>query len=148
MDPERRSELLVQEETVSSSESIRYWSHFVDAVSLIWLGAFTTSLVTYYTEIVTVSPSVLFVTDAITLFTLPVFVVDLTLKYRGADHSKAFFRNHWMDILLIVPYFRVLRALSLVKMLNFLRLSRILRTWRAIVQVGRALCKAFRLGKK
>lgn len=148
MDPERSSELLVQEETSSGSESIRYWSLFVDAVSLIWLAAFTISLTAYYTELITVSPTVLYVTDAVTLSTLPVFIADLTLKYHRSDHSKAFFKKHWMDIILIVPYFRVLRALSLVKLMRLIRLSRIPHTWRAIVNVARALYKAIRLGKK
>ncbi|MFQ6134927.1 MAG: hypothetical protein ACE5KU_03820, partial [Nitrososphaerales archaeon] len=142
------SERLVQEGATSRSESVKYWRLFVDAVSLIWLAAFTTSLLAYYTEFITVSPAILYVTDAITLFTLPVFIADLALKYYRRDHSKAFFKKHWVDIISVVPYFRVLRVFSMVKILGLVRLGRIPRAWGVAVNAVRAVLRALRLGKK
>lgn len=148
LDSERRSELLVQEGAVSSSESIKYWNLFVDAMSLVWIVAFSTSLLAYDARLITMDPAILYVTDAITIFAMPVFIADLMLKYHRSEHSKVFFKKHWLDILFVVPYFRMLRALSMVRIVGLVRLGKLPRSLGIVVKAARAVSRALKLSKK
>lgn len=146
MDSEGRSELLIREEAASSSDYLKYWRRFVDAASIIWLIAFATSLLSY-SESITIAPTILSATDAITLFTLPVFIVDLMLKYHLSENSKMFFKKNWATIISVVPYFRVLRMLGALRVMRLARLSNIPRIWKILVNMVKALYKALKLTK-
>ena len=37
-----------------------------------------------------------------------VFLVDVIFKYRAIGNWKIFLRKHWFDILLLIPFFRIL----------------------------------------
>ncbi len=147
MGSESRSGILVQKRTMSSLGSMRCWKIFVDLVSIIWLGAFITSLFSYDFSFFAINPNIIKMTDTITLFTLPVFVADLMIKYYILRHSKTFFKEHWIAILFVVPYIRLFRIFSMVKVLGFVRLGRIPQTWGVIVNLVKAAYKALRIGR-
>jgi hypothetical protein len=50
-------------------------------------------------------------------------------------------RNHWSDILLVIPYFRIFRVLRLLRLLRFLKAARVARVGRF---PGLAKFEAFR----
>ena len=82
------------------------WDSFVDVVTIFWLGIFVVGEL--YVEYAVICGN-------INLTLLSVFVADLLFKYWHVRDLKVFFRKHWFDILVTVPYFRVLRLLRLVK---------------------------------
>ncbi len=120
----------------------------MDTMSLVWIAAFSTSLLAYEARLITMDPAILYVTDAITIFALPIFIADLMLKYHRSEHSKAFFKKHWLDILFVVPYFRMLRALSMVRILRLVRLGKLPRSFGIVVKAAKAVSRALKLSKK
>ena len=71
----------------------------------------------------------LIVDDVIIVF----FVIELTLRYLSCDTFKEFFYNYWIDILAVVPLFRVFR------MGRIFRLFRLFRVVSFAVLMGRHL---------
>lgn len=144
---ETRSEILTREGAKPSVGYLRHWRHFVDAASFVWLSAFAISLLSYSADFVTVAPTILEVTDTVSLLMLPIFVADLVLKYRLAGCSKTFFRNHWISVVAVVPYFRIFKILSVVRLASLTRFSAVPRVWSVLWNAAKAAYKALKLGR-
>ena len=95
------------------------WDEFVDLITVIWLGLFLFNL-TY--------PATLPAT--IELGLLSVFFADLVVKASANPNFKTFVRRQWLDILMVIPYFRIFRILRLMRLLRILRGVRIARLGR------------------
>lgn len=53
-----------------------------------------------------------------------VFVIELTLRYLVASSKRRFFRGYWLDIIAVLPLFRVFRGIRAVRLLRLVRLLR------------------------
>ncbi len=111
------------------------WDRFIDLVTVFWLAVFFTNLVVSLGE-----PF-----EIILLALISVYVADLGVKYRRVRNLKRFLREHWLSVLMVIPYLRVLRILRLLRLLRFLRFLRVgraLRTggaWRRIKRLWSSL---------
>ncbi|MBC8868851.1 MAG: ion transporter [Planctomycetes bacterium] len=54
-----------------------------------------------------------------------VFAIELTLRYLGASSKRKFFRQYWLDIVAVLPLFRVFRVARAVRLLRLIRLLRL-----------------------
>lgn len=61
----------------------------------------------------------------INLALLPLFIVDLVVRYLKVRNLKRFLTHHWIDILIAIPYFRFIR---LFRFLRLLKLTRVTKT--------------------
>ena len=92
--------------------SVLKWDYFVDIATVVWLALFVLG----YTN-------QLAAPDLILQTMLVIFVADLVVKYRREGNLKSFFRHRWIDILLVIPWFRAFRFLKFIRMLRLLRIS-------------------------
>ena len=61
--------------------------------------------------------------DRISLTLLAVFIADVgVLYYRSNLGPLAFLRRHWLNVVMVIPYFRIFRVLRVVRFLRVLRL--------------------------
>lgn len=78
------------------------------------------------------------------------FVADLAVLFMMYEENKQFFRNHWFDILLTVPFltaFKGLRGLKIIKMSKggkLLKPGKVLKS----VKVGQKMGKLVKKGRK
>jgi voltage-gated potassium channel len=112
------------------------WAIFVDVVTINWLVVFAVGLFT--SNEVTADQC-----EFITLLLLPVFVIDLFILLKRADNYQTFIKQHWFDILIVIPYFRVFRLLKFAKVLRALRLIKFAR----LLGITRAVKKTKRVTK-
>ena len=100
------------------------WDRFIDLVTVVWLGIFALGLA---------APQG-WESDVL-LYVIPVYVVDLGVKYRRVGNVRRFVREHWLTILMVIPYLRVLRLLRVLRVLRVARAGRVLRSsgaWRRL----------------
>ena len=94
------------------------WRLFVDIGTVVWLLLFVLMLM----------PSEQFEglgVRTVSLTLLAVFVADLGVTYhRAGERPARFLRTHWLDVLLVIPYFRVFRILRVGRALRAVRLLR------------------------
>ncbi len=50
-----------------------------------------------------------------------IFIIELAIRYFIARKKQRFFRNYWLDIIAVIPFFRAFRLLRLLRMLRLLR---------------------------
>ncbi len=93
-------------------ESVLRWDYFVDIATVVWLTLFVLG----YTN-------QLAVPDLIIQSMLAIFVADLVVKYRREGNLKSFLRHRWTDIVLVMPWFRVFRLLTFIRMLRLPRIA-------------------------
>ena len=55
---------------------------------------------------------------------LSVFVADVWVSYRKVRSLKLFVKKHWLDILMVIPYFRVFRIARILRLARFVRIAR------------------------
>jgi len=107
------------------------WDIFVDIVTIAWLILFVISFIE-------LNPVLNERIDQILFWILPIFVMDLVVKYLRVREPKEFLRKHWLDILTTIPYFRFLRiarisrALRLVKVAKSVKATKVIKTSKAI----------------
>jgi len=139
------SGLPFRDSTSYSYESIRYWNHFVDLATIIWLAAFMISLLGSDLGFIIVDSNVLFLADTITLFALPIFIIDLVIKFYYFGHSKSFFKKHWVSIILVIPYFRIFKILRLVKVVGLVKFSRIPQAMKSVLNLVKMVYRVLNL---
>ena len=135
----------IRDDTSFRHESIRYWNHFVDLITIIWLSAFMVSLLGSDLGFIIVDSNVLFLADTITLFALPIFIIDLVIKFYSFGHSKSFFKKHWISIIMVIPYFRIFKILRLVKVVGLLKFSRIPKAIKSVLNLAKMIYKVLKL---
>lgn len=108
------------------------WAKAVDVTTIVWLGLFFVGLMAFDTDLLGLEDPII---DFPTSFETPwgviswiiwgVFAVDVFFKYRASENWRVFLRKHWFDIILLIPFFRILRLLRLLRLLKTLKLLRV-----------------------
>lgn len=148
MSSETELNVKIQESKFYSLDHIRYWNHFVDIISVIWVVAFMISLLASDMGLLIINNNIIFLLDTITLFLLPVFIFDLMIKYYLTGHSRTFLKKHWISILLVIPYFRVLKMLSFIKFIKIVQLSKIPKVTNSLLKILKLIHKTLNLKKR
>ena len=118
------------------------WINFVDTTTVTWLLLFIVGFIALDTNLLCLKEQAMWgrILEELTepfcintsFFLLPqvlekpiyvinwiiwiIFVLDLILKYIELKNYRVFFKKHWFDIILLIPFFRIL------SLLRFLRL--------------------------
>ena len=91
------------------------WILFVDIVTGIWLCMF---ILTFF-----LSEEIKRIFDIILLSMLFIYLIDLVFIYKNSKR-KNFFKDHWFDIVVVIPYFRLFRFLKFIRFLKMARISK------------------------
>ncbi len=106
------------------------WTRIVDTITILWLAIFIYGFFA--------SPTVADTLRIVNIIILSVFVVDLWVSYRKVRSVPIFVKKHWLDILMVIPYFRIFRIARILRLARFLRFARIARTAK-IGRLGKTL---------
>jgi hypothetical protein len=81
---------------------------------------------------------------------LAYFVADLLLLFMMYEENGEFFRNHWFDILLTVPFLTAFKGLKGMKIIKMSRGGKLLKPGKALkgVKVGQKTGKLVKKGRK
>jgi len=81
---------------------------------------------------------------------LAYFLVELAVFFTLYESNKEFFRNHWIDILLTVPFFTALKGLSGFKVIKSMRIGKALKPGKAMkgVKIFQKSGKFFKKARK
>ena len=113
----------------------RNWIIFVDVVTVIWL-------IVFFVGLLKSDPRVTRYCNIINLVILPVFLVDLFFIYRETSNLRVFLKTKWLDILLVIPYFRIFRLLRFARVIKFMKLirfGRVARSTKAVKKLNRTV---------
>lgn len=129
------------------------WISFVDTTTVVWLLLFVIGFIAFDTNLLCLKEQGIwgkmlenltepFCFDS-ALFSLPselqqpiyiinwiiwiVFVIDLGVKYSEIRNYKVFFRKHWFDVVLLIPFFRILSIMRFLKLIRVLKLIKVVR---------------------
>jgi hypothetical protein len=118
----------------------RYWTAFVDGVTVLWVALFLLTLAAEFGPL-SLAPGRAVAIDRFLGVAVIVFVADVCVLYRYSGKAPlAFTRSQWFLILTSVPWFRPLRVLRLGRVLRALRvLSRSRRVGSLLGKCRRAL---------
>ena len=108
-----------------SMEKQGLWDIFVDIVTIAWLILFVISFIE-------LNPVLNERIDQILFWILPIFVMDLVVKYLRIKKPKEFLRKHWLDILTTIPYFRFLRIARISRALRLVKVAKSVKATKAI----------------
>lgn len=113
------------------------WKTFVDIITVLWIITFLAGLFANDTNIVKIC-------NYVNLLFLPIFIFDLIFLYRRNQNIKTFITEKWLDILMVIPYFRVFRILRMVKTLRILKIvkvKKILKIFKFSKKTARIICR-------
>lgn len=103
-------------------EPERWWSWFVDAVTVVWVCLFAADVAASAALLTLSGPTSADVRLALR-WLFVVFVLDLVVLYRQSDDAlRPFLRSNWFLVLTALPLFRPLRVLRVGRGLRALRL--------------------------
>lgn len=102
------------------------WTRLVDAITVFWLAVFVLGFFT--------SPGIARVCNILNIAILAVFAADLVLTYKDSDNRRTFLKRHWLDVLMIIPYFRIFRILRIARLLRVAKVVRVAK----VAKVGKA----------
>ncbi|MFQ5915591.1 MAG: ion transporter [Nitrospinota bacterium] len=120
------------------------WATFVDSVTVLWLIVFALGLLITDEQLARICISV-------NLGLLPVFVVDVFVQYRRSPKWRIFLKENWVDIVMVIPFFRVFRIVRVVRFLRLVRVARFATTARSgsrLLETSWKSLKAVWKGKK
>lgn len=136
--------------SISCSDS---WISFVDTTTVVWLLLFVIGFIAFDTNLLCLKEQEIWgkmlenLTEPFcinsSLFSLPpelqqpiyiinwiiwiIFVIDLGVKYSEIRNYKVFFRKHWFDIVLLIPFFRILSIMRFLKLIRVLKLIKVVK---------------------
>jgi hypothetical protein len=87
------------------------WSGFVDVITIIWLVIFILTFID-------LGNTINLLLKYILLSFLIIFILDLYILYKRAENFKMFIKKHWFDVLMVIPFFRILRIFRVFKLLK------------------------------
>lgn len=100
---------------------MRKWWHW-----LVFMGALYAVLSLVVTYAFELSEVEMMYVEEMDLLVLSIFAIDLINEYRGFRGSPTrFSKEHWLDILAVVPIFRIIRIAELAKVEELARLEEI-----------------------
>ena len=74
------------------------------------------------------------------------FIVELLCRYWVAQSKGRFFRNYWLDIIAVIPYFRAFRVLRVLRLLRLLRMGVLMHRRLQAISAGLAAGLGAQLG--
>ena len=111
------------------------WARFVDIITVIWLIFFILSFFD-------LGATLNLIIEYTTLSFLVIFILDIIILYRNSESTKHFFKKHWFDVLMVIPFFRVLRIFRVF------RLLRVTKGIKSRVKLGEKTSKAIKKTKR
>lgn len=114
---------------------------FVDIVTVMWLCIF---IIGFFSI-----ERIADVCNILNITILIVFMADLVIIYESSSNWHIFFKKHWFDILMIIPYFRVFRIFRSFRVLRLIRIVKAAKTVKMATKFSRVikLSKANKLVK-
>lgn len=106
------------------------WTAVVDLSTVAWFCIFIVGFMAFDADLVGLEPLITIPESYQTAWTVAnwsiwgVFVADVWFKYRRTGNLRKFVRRYWFDLLLLIPFFRVLAILRVLRLLRMLRLAR------------------------
>ena len=81
---------------------------------------------------------------------LAYFLIELAVFFTLYESNKEFFRNHWIDILLTVPFFTALKGLSGLRVMKSMKVGKALKPGKAVkgVKIFQKSGKFFKKARK
>jgi hypothetical protein len=121
----------------------RYWSRFVDGVTVVWLGVFLVVMFhSDYPILSLVDPLWVARLDNVLFWMTVFFIADLVFQYHWSGLPLGrFLRLRWFDVLMAIPFLRPLRLLRIV------RVGRLARAFR-MVSRSRNLSALYKKSKR
>ena len=137
----------------------KLWDNSVHGTTVFWLVIFFIGLFAFDSDIFGYDEPIVAIPEEwedpweiISWIIWIVFVVDLFFKYRQSENIKVFFKKHWFDIILLIPFFRIFMVFRLLRLLKTLKLSRIglkaVKTSMPILESGNEIRQLVMLLKK
>lgn len=108
-------------------------------------------LVYLYLDLLASSQNILYNYKAYLQYTiLGYFVLDLMVLFTMYEENKKFFRNHWFDILLTVPFLTAFKGLKGLKIVKIGKTSKLLKPSKALkgIKIGQKTGKLAKKSKK
>lgn len=106
------------------------WNYVVSVTTFIWIAMFVVGFVAFDADLIGMTPliplpeSMEHWWDVANWVIWVIFVVDVCDKYKKSEDAKSFLRNNWLDLLFLIPFFRVLLILRVVRLLRLVRMMR------------------------
>lgn len=81
---------------------------------------------------------------------LAYFVIDIAVLFTMYEENREFFKNHWFDILLTVPFLAAFKGLKGLKIIKMGKGGKLLKPGKALkgVKLGQKLGKLVKKGRK
>ncbi len=105
----------------------RMWRVFIDSVSVLWLGVFAYTMAAGDTAMWVM---------VISCVIAGIYVIDLILIARKCSGVWDFIKRAWLDLLMLIPFFRIFRVCRLFRLV---RASRVFSGFRRIILMERAM---------
>ena len=108
----------------------KHWAAIVDLTTVAWFGIFIVGFMAFDADLIGLETLIKIPESYETAWTAvnwsiwAVFAVDVWFKYRKTGSPREFVRRHWFDLLLLIPFFRVLAILRVLRLMRMLRLAR------------------------
>lgn len=106
-------------------------TRFVDITTLFWFVMFITGFMAFDMDVLGMEPVIEIPEhmevpwDVVNWSVWCIFAADVYYKYRRSENMHAFLRKHWFDIVLLIPFFRVLAILRLLRLVRFVWFAKI-----------------------
>ncbi|MDE1863563.1 MAG: hypothetical protein KGI33_11715 [Thaumarchaeota archaeon] len=106
------------------------WDKAVDGITVLWFGNFFVGFFSFdaglfgLNTVINIPKDWQPSWDIISWAVWVVFIVDICFKYKTSENCKIFLKKHWFDILLLIPFFRVIRLVRLLRLLKTLKFAK------------------------
>ena len=107
------------------------WPLIVNMVTIVWIVLFAVGFVAFDADLIGMEPlihmpqSMELGWDVANWLIWGVFVADVYGKYRQSENLRSFVRCNWLDLLFLIPFFRILLLLRVIRLLRLVRMMRL-----------------------
>ena len=105
------------------------WNVFVDITTAMWLVVFIVSLVSDGWGAGWVGP--------VTMVIGGIYIIELAVIFRRSAGLLDFLRKAWLDLLLLIPFFRIFRVVRIARLFRIRRLARFVRNHKYLRRIAR-----------
>ncbi|MBA2881822.1 hypothetical protein HNR65_002153 [Desulfosalsimonas propionicica] len=105
------------------------WDVFVDITTLIWFVVFIIPLVSDGRGAGWVGPVMAVIGG--------IYVIELVVIFRRSAGFWDFLRQAWLDLLLLIPFFRIFRVGRIARLFRLRRLARFVRNHKSLRRIAR-----------
>lgn len=110
-----------------------------------------TIVIYLYLDLVASSQNIFYTYKTYLQYTiLAYFVADLALLFTMYEENRKFFRNHWVDILLTIPFLTAFKGLKGIKVIKIGKGGKLLKPGKGLksIKVGQKAGKLVKKGRK